>query len=290
MRPLHLAAAVLVAAIWGANFVAAKLGMQHLPPLLITGLRFSVVAILLTPFVPIPRDKLKAVFWVSTTLGTIHFGLLFIGLAQGLQASTASIIVQLGVPFACVLGTIFLGDRLGWYRSSAMMVCFLGAMLLAGSPNIIQHPLGFWLSIGGSFFWAVGNIQIKKLGEINSLSLVAWTAMFCAPQILLLSAIFETGQIEAIRTAPLWVWSTVAYSACVSSMVAYSLWYWLMARYPMSQIAPFNLLSPVFGVLAGVLMLGETLTWHMLVGGAITMAGVAVIVIRRPRTAEGSPT
>ena len=80
-------------------------------------------------------------------------------------------------------------------------------------------------------------------------------------------------------------WAAVAFTALASTLVAYGLWYWLLKRYPISQVTPYNLLTPIFGIAFGQMFFEEALGWRFLLGAAMTLAGVAIIVIRRPRTA-----
>jgi O-acetylserine/cysteine efflux transporter len=64
-------------------------------------------------------------------------------------------------------------------------------------------------------------------------------------------------------------------------MIAYSIWYHLLSTHPVSQVVPFNLLAPLLGVLAAVLLLGEVLTWQKMLGGVLTIGGVAIIIYRQ---------
>jgi O-acetylserine/cysteine efflux transporter len=79
------------------------------------------------------------------------------------------------------------------------------------------------------------------------------------------------------------VWISVAYQAVLVTAFGYAVWYTMMRRFPLNQVMPFTLLVPVFGVASGVLVLDDPLTVPMLIGGAATIAGVGIIVIRRPR-------
>ncbi len=127
-------------------------------------------------------------------------------------------------------------------------------------------------------------MQIKLLGDdVEVLNLNAWVALLAAPQTMLASYIFDTGQWEAIRTADFQAWAVIAYQAIFVNMVGYSIWYRMMRKFPVNQVMPFTLLVPIFGVLSGVFVLGESLTAMMLLGAALTLLGVAIVVLRRPR-------
>ncbi|MBI1207169.1 MAG: EamA family transporter [Azospirillum sp.] len=275
--------ALAVVALWGCNFAVAKFGLTEFPPLFLMVLRFSLVALLLVPFVAVPVGRLRQVFLLSVSLGGLHFPLIFSGLAD-LDAATASIAVQLEVPFASLLAALVFKDMLGWRRSAGMLVAFAGIAIIAGEPRLAGRLGPLALVVAASFAFAVASIQIKALGPINGFALNGWIALFAVPQLLVGSLLLESGQLAALAAADWRGWGAVLYMALISTIVAYGAWYFLVGRYPVNQTMPWLLTTPVFGVLAGVVILGEAVTPPLLLGGALTVAGVAVIVIRRPRT------
>jgi O-acetylserine/cysteine efflux transporter len=100
----------------------------------------------------------------------------------------------------------------------------------------------------------------------------------------------EQGQTAEILGAGWQGWGAIAYMAFLVTILAYGLWYPLVYRYPVNQTMPWTLTVPVFGVLSGVLVLGEPMTVWLLAGGILTLAGVAVIVLPGPAPASGNPT
>lgn len=285
MKPAHILLGVLTMLIWGLNFVMAKIGLAEFPPLLLIGLRFTLVAILLVAFVPVPKDKLPQILAASVVMGGLHFSLMFTGLTE-VDAAVASIAVQIQVPFSSLLAAMFFGDKLGWRRAMAMVVAFVGIVLIAGEPRMAAKLAPLAMIIAASFLWAVGNIQVKQMGEMNEFSTNAWMAVFTAPQLFIASALFESGQIDSIVNASWAAWGAIAFMSIFVTIVGYGLWYYLLPRYPVNQTMPFILLMPVFGVLFGVWLLDELLSWQMIAGGVLTLAGVGVIVVRRPKLAE----
>ena len=98
--------------------------------------------------------------------------------------------------------------------------------------------------------------------------------------LLLISLVFESGQIDAIQNASLVGWSALVYTAVMSSVIAHSAFYYLLQRYPVNQVAPYSLLSPVFAVIGGVLILGDELTPALVLGATLILSGVAWIQYR----------
>jgi len=275
----------LIMLLWGVNFVAIKFGLTELPPLLMLALRFAVVALVLIWFVRPPWEKMGRILSLSVTLGGLHFSLMFTGL-QYVDASTAAIAIQLQVPFAAVLSLLVFKDFLGWRRLLGMAIAFAGVVLITGEPRVSQSLYGLGLVITAALVWAVVNIQIKEIGQVNGFALNAWIALLATPQLLIASFLFEDNQWQALEQASWISWGAILYMAVLVTIVGYGLWYHLMSRYEVNQTMPFTLLVPVFGVLSGVLFLNEPFTWQMAVGGAMTVAGVGIIVLRRPRLVD----
>lgn len=286
MRTTDILLALMVMVIWGANFVVAKIGVTHMPPLMLIGIRFLILGLILVPFVPYPKGKMWQIAALSVVLGTIHFGLMFTGI-KGLDAGVASIAIQLQVPFASILAAIFFKDILGWRRLLGMALAFAGIVLIAGEPRMQTSLLSLGLVIAASAVWAISNIQVKFLGKINSLSLTAWSGLLAAPQLLFWSYILEDGHVSSLVTSGWEPWLAIFYMTFLVSLVGYGVWYFLVPRYSLNQTMPFTLTVPVFGVFSGVVFLGEDLTLMMVLGGCMTIAGVGVIILRRPKTAEG---
>ncbi len=282
---LHSLAGVFVAICWGGNFIAAKFGLQEISPIFITFMRFVAVSLMVVPFVKVPKAYLKQIFMLSTVLGIGHFALLFIALKSGLSISTMVIVGQLGVPFACILGIFFLNDKVGIWRTTGLVIAFSGIFFIFGAPDVTTNITGFAIVVFAAFFWAVGNIIMKKMEDVKILHMIGWMSLFAAPQLLITSLIFEDGHMQQLSNISYIGIVSVCYTAVFSTIIAYSVWYYLIRVHPVSQVAPFSLLVPVFSIFLAVLIFNESLSINQIIGGALTIAGVAIIVIRRPKTA-----
>jgi O-acetylserine/cysteine efflux transporter len=286
MLPRHLALMLLVQLLWGVNFAIAKFGLDHFAPIFFVALRFSLVALLLVFVVGLPkRSMLKQLLPLSATMGVMHFTLIFLGM-RDLDAATSSIAVQLQTPFAAIMAAFFFGERLGWRRIVGMIVAFAGVLLIAGEPRFSSNPWPLLWVIAAALVWAAGNIQVKALGdEIDAVTLNGWIAILAAPQLLVASWILEGPQWRFIPDVTWQGWGALLFQAIVIAIFTYWIWYNMMRRYPVNQVMPFTLLLPMIGVAAGALMRDEPVTWQMIVGGLATVAGVGIIVLRRPAVA-----
>jgi len=282
IRPLHIFLFVFIAMIWGFNFAVAKIGLAQLPPIFMMSMRWALVGLLLAPFVKLPRGRWRPILLVSFTLGFLHFAMMFTGL-RDVDAATAAIAIQLQVPFAALLAAIFFNDKLGWRRGLGMAVAFVGVAIIAGEPRLAGSYIPLALVIVAACIWSVANIQIKMMGEVDGMTLNAWVGVFAAPQLAIASFILEDGHGAALAAADWRAAMSVIYQAVAVVIVGYGGWFWLLRRYAVNQVMPFMLLVPGLGVLSGVLVLNERLTPALIVGGLLTVLGVAIITFIRPK-------
>jgi O-acetylserine/cysteine efflux transporter len=276
---------VSVALTWGMGIVFAKAAIEHFPPILLMAFRFAVTAAVLVWFVRPPLGSLWRICGIAVISAAIQYSLTFTGLRH-LDASVAALVVQLEVPFLTLLGAVFLREQVGLRKCLGIALAFIGVGLIAGEPRLHGAWLPLLMVIGGAFSWAVGQVFIRTLKEIDGITVTAWVAVFAAPQLLGMSLVFESGHVEAIRSASWLVWAAVLYLGIIMTALGYGLWYSLVRRHPVSLVAPFLLLLPVFSVAGGIFFLGESLTLWVVLGGAIVILGVTFILIERPGAAD----
>ncbi|MCC9620228.1 EamA family transporter [Thalassospira sp. MA62] len=273
--------ALSVAMIWGINMLTVKGAVSEIPPLMLTAIRFAAVAILLVPFTRFPRGRIGKLALISFTFGCMHFGVLFVSLSM-IDAGPVAIIVLLGVPFSSALATYFFNDRLGWKRLSGMALAFIGVTIMFWDPTMTDVQLPLLLVVLASFMWAVANVMIKKLGDIDTFQLNGWMALMAAPQLLIISLIFEPDAIHAVFDASWVAWANLSFTIVMSSIVAYGFWYHLLKTQDVNVVVPWNLLTPVISVIGSFLVFGETFSALKILGGIVVLAGVAVIMLRKP--------
>lgn len=285
MRAWHIFLTLLVAFLWGGNFIAAKIALEHFPPIFLTMLRFVGTAAILLPFVKRPSRAQMFSIGMFSALNSLHFTLPYIAMSQGLSIASTAITTQLGTPFSCLIGALFLHDRLGPWRMAGMAVAFSGMFVVFGAPEIENHFVPWLLALGAAFFWGTSNVVTKHVKTDGMMQLLAWSSLFTVPQLLAVVCIMEPGAWDSFADVPLNAGVGIAYTVIASTIVAYGLWNWLLRTHPVSQVTPYSLLTPIIGAMFGQLFLGETISPDIVVGGVITIAGVAIIVIRRPKLA-----
>jgi O-acetylserine/cysteine efflux transporter len=230
------------------------------------------------------RTPWWALALIAALAATLQCGLIFNGLRE-LPASTATLVLQLQVPFAVLCAWLLGRDRPDPRRLLGIALAFAGVALVAGSPSAAALAPILLVALG-SLSWAAGQAVAQVAGRDEGRTLFAGIAVHAVPQLALASALLERGQLAALRTAGASDWAAMLGLASCGFVLTYRIWYALLRRYSMDQIAPFALLMPVVGVALGALLLGERPSVLELAGGAVIVAGLALVVLRRGAKAD----
>lgn len=264
--------------------MAGKYALHQFPPFMLTSLRFAVVALALVPWVRWPKPlSFSKIIMLSFLLGPLNFGAAQAALGWGLDTATTIVLAQLGVPFSCVFGSVLLGDKLGPWRTFGLVVAMTGIVVLAGTPDAVKNFSAFIAMIISGCAWGFANILMKRYGEVKIYSFLGWTSLFSSLQLLFISFLSEHGQVQALQTADWQAICGVLYLGLCCSVAAYGIWYYLLRKYLASQITPYSMLGPFFALGMGKIFLGTTISTQVVVAGLITLLGVGIIVVRRPR-------
>jgi O-acetylserine/cysteine efflux transporter len=286
IAPRHLVLLVLMNLVWGMNLIASKIGVAQLPPILFTALRFGSLALFLLPLLKIHRGQMGNLFLAAMLTGPATFSLLFLGVYYAEDAATVAIASQMGVPFSTLLSIWLLGETIRWRRTLGITLAFGGMVIISFDPRVFAYWEGLALVVASTFFSSLGLIFVKRLHGIRALELQAWIAVAGGSTLMLLSLLFEQGQWDAIHAADWKAWTALAFTALMSSLLAHTAWYYLVSKYPVTSLSPITLLSPLFGIFFGVTLLHDQLTTRMLLGGAVTLIGVFIVVMREKRLVD----
>ena len=261
-------------------YIAAAIGLREFPPILFTGIRFALLTIVLVGFVKVPRELIRPLLKIGLLMGVGTYLTLYLSIAVAENTSSIAIFGKLEVPFALILGVILLKETIGPKRIAGVAIALVGALLISFDPAAIDDlPALFWMSLSCAFA-AYSMILVRQLGRVHPLTITAWVSVVGAPVLLITSLVFESGHREVIEEASLTGWSALVYTAVMSSVLAHSGMYFLLQRYPVGQVSPFSLLSSIFAVIGGVLILDDQLTTSLMIGGIFILAGVAWINVR----------
>lgn len=275
----HRALAVLVAAVWGVNFVVIDLGLRDVPPLVLTALRFLACAVPLVFLVPRPTSRLRYVVAYGVALGVLKFGLLFTAMAHGMPAGLASLVSQAQALFSVLLAATVLGERVRPVQAAGVAVATGGIALLAAGRGEHAALAGFLLTLGAALAWSAANVIVRLGGERRPLSLLAYSSLVPPLPLLGLSGLLDgpAETLRAVRSLSAGNLLIVAFIAYAATLFGFGLWNRLIAEHGVAKVAPFSLLVPVFGLATAAAVLGEALTPPVAGASAVVLLGLYLV-------------
>lgn len=277
LTPLELGAILAIVVIWGVNNAAAKLATEYLPPLLVVALRFAIAGVCLLPFLRPPFPNWKSMLLIAVLGGPVHYGLIYYAFSLAQDVSPVSVATQMWIPFTTLFAFLLLGERVKPIAVFGMAVAFGGVAWMTADPRALHDWEGIVIGILGAAVWALVTVIARRTVSIPPLKMqgiLAWTAL---PVMGLSSWVFETGQVEAIKSATPMVWGAVIWAGLLSSVAATSLLFWLVQRREAGRVTPYLLGSTVVSVLVGWYYMGDVLTPQIVVGAGLTLVGVIVV-------------
>jgi O-acetylserine/cysteine efflux transporter len=284
LRDLYLLIGITF--IWGVNLITSKIGVQEIPPILFTALRFAIVAILLIPVLRTHPGQMGTLTVAALLSGALNFALNFAGLRRATNVSSVAIMTQLGVPFTTLLSVAMLGEVVRWRRRTGIALSFLGIIIMGFDPQIGDRWESVALVVASAFFGALGLIIVKRLQGFTPAEVLGWTYLISLPVLIGASLLLEHPHLAAWHEVSWRAWAALGFAAIVASLVAHTGYFHLVQRYPVTSIAPLTTLSPVFSIVLGVLLLGDHLTSRIIIGGACTLVGVLIITLRERRIVD----
>ena len=288
MPPRDVLTAIAVAVVWGLSFIAIKIGVAETTPLMLSALRFLFAALPLALFVRPPKTSPALVVVYGLFIGAGQFGLLFIAVRHGFPVGLASLVIQLQAFFTILLAWLMRGERPKPAQLAGAAIAFAGIALI-GSERLAGASLGpLLLVIAAAAFWGAGNVTAKFAGQVDMLAFVAWSSL-AAPAPLVVASYWLDGpaSLTALVHPSLGLVLSVLALSYGGTTFGYGLWSRLLTRHPAAAVAPFALLVPIVGMIAGSAIFGEPLDAFELWGAVLVMAGLSVNVfgdrLRLPR-------
>ncbi|WFW11138.1 O-acetylserine/cysteine exporter [Citrobacter freundii] len=288
--------ALLVVVVWGLNFVVIKVGLHNMPPLMLAGLRFLLVAFPAIFFVARPKIPLSLLLGYGLTISFGQFAFLFSAIKFGMPAGLASLVLQAQAFFTIVLGAFAFGERLQGKQRVGIALAVFGVLVLieASLNGQLVTMLGFMLTLAAALSWACGNIFNKKIMQHESrppvMSLVVWSALIPILPFFLASLVLDGPGliVHSLIAIDMTTILSLVYLAFVATIVGYGIWGTLLGRYETWRVAPLSLLVPVVGLASAAVLLDETLSGLQLIGALLIMAGLYINVFgfRLRRTAQ----
>ncbi|MBH0023051.1 EamA family transporter [Salinibacterium sp. SWN248] len=293
--PLRSAlAAVLVAVIWGLNFVVIDLGLEGMPPALFVALRFAAVVVPAIFFVPRPTAQFRDVLLIGVFMSLGQFGLLYTALAIGMPAGLASLVLQAQVVFTVLFAALTLREMPTRHQLVGVAIGAVGLVVVGSGRGVDTPALAFIVTLAAAASWALGNVVARRIGRTSTssaplagLSLTVWSGLVVPVPMVLLALVLDGPDAVGFALTHLTIPQllSTAYTAWLASLVGYGIWNTLLARHAASAVVPFTMLVPVVGMVTAWLVLAEIPTPAEAGGGAMLLLGVAITtgILRRRR-------
>jgi O-acetylserine/cysteine efflux transporter len=290
MKPRHLALILLIDLVWAFNVVAVKLAVEDAQPLTAVALRYMIVLVACLPWLRWLPGRMMTLLITGFIAGPLFMGLGGLSFALADNVSALSIAGQLGVPFSLILAVVIYRERIHWPRMTAVVLCFAGVAVMGFDPAIAHESIALWLTVAASLAWAGGNLLFRKLAGVNVLTIHAWLALVSVPVLLTASIIFEPGALAHVAHLKPSTWGWLTYSALGASLLGHGGMSWLFQRYPVSTVSPLTLPTPLLSVIIAIIVFGTPITSQMMIGGVLTLIGVAIITLRTAQQRDMEPS
>ncbi|MGC5076796.1 EamA family transporter [Agrococcus sp. DT81.2] len=271
---------VMVAVLWGLNFLAIHLSLEQFPPFFLVALRFALIALPTILLVPRPDVPLRWLIGYGLGFGTLQFLFLYWALAAGMPVGLASLVLQASAPFTVLLGATVLRERLDRGQVAGILLAVAGLTVI-GAQQLGTAAIGpFLLTLLGALGWALGNLSSRLARPSKPLHLTLWMSVVPVAPMLATSLWLEgpdriAQSFDGLATPTgLWALAGLGYTILLGTVVGSGVWTWLLSRHPAARVAPFSMLVPVVGLLTAWVALGETLSAAEIVGAAIVVLGV----------------
>ncbi|MDY0047499.1 MAG: DMT family transporter [Thauera propionica] len=279
---------ILFCTIWGVQQVAIKLASAGISPVWQAGLRSMVATVIVLGWAVVrrvrvfQRDGTLLPGLLAGVLFAAEFALIFIGLQY--TSASRGVIFLYTAPFFVALGAVWLLPQEPMRRAqwAGMALAFAGVLILFGEGLLASAGdawIGDLMILIGAGFWAATTLTVKAtaLIRISAEKTLLYQLGVSALVLPLLSLIL--GEPGVFAPSPL-VWASMLFQVVIVAGVSYVGWFWLVRHYPATRLSTFSFLTPVMGVLAGGLFLGEELSQTVFL--ALGLVGAGIWVANRP--------
>jgi drug/metabolite transporter (DMT)-like permease len=274
---------------WGFNQVAVKLAIHDIPPLTQSTIRSILAAVIVATWCRlrgIPLFSRDGSLIAGLAAG-FFFSIEFIFIFQGLAYTTATravLFIYLAPFFVVLGGRIFLpADRFGAAQWLGLGLSFAGMVVAFGLPTPALDPrqaIGDLMMVGGALFWAATTLIIKasSLNRVPAEKVMLYQLVVSVPMLAMAAFVFGD-RVTAMPSAL--AIGALAYQTVWVVSVTFVVWFAVMARYSANRLSVFTFLTPLFGVAAGHLVLGEPLTGAF--AAAVVLVAVGLVLVNRTR-------
>jgi drug/metabolite transporter (DMT)-like permease len=298
----------VVYVVWGSTYLAIRVGVGHLPPLLFAGIRYVVAGALLYPIArrttsrgggpgengtrPGTRPGIRA--WLAGAA----VGILLLSAGNGgvsfaetrLPSGFAAVLVATVPLWMIVFAWAMQHQRVAGRSAAGLLVGLAGVVVLVGSAAPSGGIIYVIIVLGAAAAWGFGSVLSHQL-PVPGYALLAAAIEMLAGGVVLLVVAAATGEFSHVRwsAVPATSWIALAYLVGPGSILAFTAYGYALSHLPVTTVSTYAYVNPVVAVLAGVVILGEHLSLREGLGAALVVGSVVIILHRTRKPARPGP-
>lgn len=273
---------VILCAIWGMQQIAIKLAGAEIPPILQAGLRSAIASLLVLAWalwrgIPLFGRDLSL---RPGMLAGLLFALEFVFIFVGVEHTTVSrmVVFLYTAPCFTVLGLhLFVpGERMGLRQGGGVLLAFGGLVLAFADHAVGGSLLGDGMGVLAALFWAATTVVIRAtaLSRVSATKVLLYQLTISVLILFPLSFAFGEHAVAVLSAPTFWA---MAYQAVIVAFASYLAWFWLLTRYVAGRLLVFSFLTPLFGVLFGMLLMGDRPSPYFFTAAALVVAGIVLV-------------
>ncbi len=284
MSPLHVAAGLLIVAIWGLNFPVIRFGLDEFTPFAFATWRF-VLGALPVLFVPRPNIPWATLAGIGGFMFAGQFVVLVFAMEAGLPPGLPSGLVQMQGPLTVVLAAVFLREHATRSQWLGLAVAAVGVVMIGHSVEGSASVLAVGLALLSALTWAAGNLFFRSARGTSMFAVTVWASVL-PPLPLALASLAVDGPAALLAPilTPTWRgWFVLFYSVVPVMWLGYLIWGTLLRTYPAAKVGPISLLVPCAALLFAAALVDEPVGGLRLLGIVVVLGGVALGVFASGR-------
>jgi len=275
----------LMITIWAVNFVVGKIALRHIPVMTFTVTRLELAAVVMAVvyFFTKRRTKLdRRDIKTFVQLGILGVVINQGGFTLGLKYTSvghSALIIALAPVMVLLLAGIARLETITLPKALGMAICFIGVIVLGSESAVgtaaresLKGDLITFTSVAG---YAVYVVLAKKVVDRYDTVTMNFFSFLTAACFLFPLAVYECAHLDWGGVG--WAgWTGLAYMAVLSSVAAYSIYYWALRHMDASRLAATTYIEPILAMALGAVFLGERFSGRLLIGGALVVTGVYI--------------
>ena len=281
MTTKHYLLVILVMFFLGSAYPLGKFGLNaSMSPLLFGSLRMGCVFLFLIPFCKMIIPKKKYIFPLigfSLCMGAGVNMFLYLSIDAVSLLAPITIGAQLSIPFAILISSLFLKENVSLKKWIFIFLSFIGILLIAFDPKILDEINGLLLVFAMAFFYGLSQVFSRSIKDLDVKFTNSFMGFVGFVILLIFSHIFEGNIIDQIKIIEIAGWLAVIYAGMIISIFGHMMMFYLYKFYPVGMVMPFYSLFPVFGLMLTFFIFGEVPSLFTIIGGILVITSIYLL-------------